>query len=73
MSVRVSLQQQIDEVRREIAMRERVYPGQVTRGKMRQSEAAFALDRMRAVLRTLEFLQTHREAVISTLGEETGL
>jgi hypothetical protein len=37
-------------------MRSRVYPGFVGKGKMRASEADFHMDRMRAVLQTLERL-----------------
>ena len=53
---RFSLSQQIEEVKRELVMRSRVYPSFVLRGKMRASEADFHMDRMRAVLHTLEKL-----------------
>jgi len=53
---RFSLSQQIEEVKRELAMRGRVYPTFVIRGKMRASEADYHMDRMRAVLETLEQL-----------------
>jgi hypothetical protein len=53
---RFNLSQQIEEVKRELAMRSRVYPGFVGKGKMRASEADFHMDRMRAVLHTLERL-----------------
>ena len=55
---RFSLSQQIEEVKRELVMRSRVYPGFVMRGKMRASEADYHMDRMRAVLHTLERLVT---------------
>ena len=55
-NARFSLSQQIEEVKRELAMRSRVYPGFVGKGKMRASEADFHMDRMRAVLQTLERL-----------------
>lgn len=51
-----SIGAQIEEINREIALRERVYPHQVRSGKMRQSVADFHLDRMRAVLKTLQSL-----------------
>ena len=50
----VSLNQQIEEVDREIELRRRVYPGQVASGKMRQSVANYHLERMLAVKETLE-------------------
>ena len=53
---RFSLSQQIEEVKRELAMRSRVYPTFVIRGKMRASEADFHMECMRAVLATLEKL-----------------
>lgn len=51
-----SLNQQIEEVEREIKLREGVYPRQVASGKMRQSVADYHLDRMRGVLATLQSL-----------------
>lgn len=51
---RFSLSQQIEEIKREIAMRGRVYPGLVARGKMRKGEAEFHMSRMQAVLTTLQ-------------------
>lgn len=53
----VSLQAQIEEVLREIALREQVYPRQVASGRMRQSVADFHMGRMQAVLVTLRDLQ----------------
>jgi len=52
-----SLAAQIAEVEREIAMRRRVYPGQVARGKMRQGEADVLISRMEDVLVSLRKLQ----------------
>jgi len=52
-----SLAAQIAEVEREIAMRRRVYAGQVARGKMRQAEADMHIGRMEDVLATLKLLQ----------------
>ena len=52
----VSLAQQIEEVERELALRSRVYPGFIARGKMRQSLADYHMTRMRAVLQTLQRL-----------------
>lgn len=50
------LRHQIDEVRRELAMRQRVFPGLIAKGKMRQGEADLHMQRMQAVLETLERL-----------------
>jgi len=52
----ISLDQQIAEVARELALRSRVYPGLVAKNKMRQSEADEHTRRMEAVLETLKFL-----------------
>ena len=59
---RFSLSQQIEEVKRELAMRGRVYPSFVMRGKMRASEADYHMERMRAVLETLERLAKEAES-----------
>lgn len=53
----INLSKQIACVRREIAMREKVYPGWTSRGKMRKSEAEYEIAAMRAVLETLEVLR----------------
>jgi hypothetical protein len=47
----------ITEVRREIALRERVYPGWVQRGRLTEGQATYALEAMREVRRTLERLE----------------
>jgi hypothetical protein len=52
-----SITAQIAEVEREIAMRRRVYVGQVARGKMRQGEADLHISLMEDVLATLEQLR----------------
>jgi hypothetical protein len=61
----VSLNQQIEEVEREIALRERVYPNQVARGKMRQGVADFHKQRMVAVLETLKHLDRCQRGIQS--------
>ena len=53
----IPLIDQIDCVKREIAMRERVYPNWVDRRRMSQEQAERELTRMRAVLQTLEALK----------------
>ena len=56
-AMKFSLDQQIEEVEREINMRESVYPGWIARGKIRRSAAEYHMDRMRAVLETLKGLK----------------
>jgi len=55
-----SITDQIACVRREIGMRERVYPKWVSAGRMKQDAADRELAAMRAVLTTLETLQTNQ-------------
>lgn len=52
-----SLQAQIAEVEREIKMRVDVYKRQIWSGKMKQSEADYRTDCMRAVLETLKSIK----------------
>lgn len=59
----ISLNQQIDEVKRELAKRSEVYPHMVHSGKMRQSIADYQVERMQAVLKTLEWLQRNEDKV----------
>lgn len=67
----ISLNQQIEEVERELTLRERVYPHQIASRKMRQSVADFHMERMRAVLFTLQWLQQN-EAIIRAKKKEAG-
>ena len=57
MTARVSLEVQLACVRREISMRERVYPRWVATEKMTQKKADEEIAAMRAVLETLLELQ----------------
>lgn len=52
----VTLNQQISEVRREIALRQHVYPKRVLAKFMSQVQADYHLSAMEAVLQTLECL-----------------
>jgi len=54
----IPLPDQIDCVKREIGMRERVYPTWVQRRRLSQEQADRELSRMRAVLKTLQDLQS---------------
>jgi Zn-dependent oligopeptidase len=59
----VPLAAQIDEVVRELALREKVYPAWVERGKIRPEIAAKHMERMRAVLQTLMSLEGNKRDV----------
>jgi hypothetical protein len=50
----VPIEKQIQCVAREIKMRERCYPRWVRQGRMKEAEAQRELERMRAVLHTLQ-------------------
>jgi hypothetical protein len=54
--MKFSLRAQLEEVDRELKLRERVYAHQVSVGKMRVSVAEYHMERLRAVKRTLEML-----------------
>ena len=58
MNKKITLNQKIDCLRRELRMRERVYPRQVTAGKMRPTDAALEIEIMTAVLNDYEQLAT---------------
>jgi hypothetical protein len=62
---KISLAQQIEEVERELKLRESVFRSHGRTGGMRSSEAEFHIARMKAVLTTLRWLQAH-EATIRT-------
>ena len=49
----IPLADQIKEAKRELAMRERLYPGWIAKGTLKQADADRQLERMRAVLHTL--------------------
>lgn len=59
----ISIAQQIEEIEREIALRQRVYPNQVRTGKMRQSVADYHMQRIDAVLKTLLWLQANEARI----------
>jgi hypothetical protein len=54
---RIPLEQQIDEVAREISLRAAVYPRLISNGKLAQPHAAEHIARMRAALGTLKRLR----------------
>lgn len=59
----VSIETQIAEVKRELALRDRVYPHMVAAGKASQEEADEHMGSMRAVLNTLLWLAKHEAAI----------
>ena len=64
-----TLQQQIQCVDRELAMRMKVYPRQVSTGKMKHDDAEFHISQMRAVLKTLQWLEKNRAVIIESMDE----
>ncbi len=70
--MKVSIGSQIDEVKRELEERERVYPRLIASRKLRQSVADYQMDRMRSVLATLEWLrdnETDIRAAVAAIKE----
>lgn len=59
-----SIDEQIAEVRRELALRNNVYAKRVRDGKMKLAEADLCQARMLAVLATLEYMRANREVII---------
>lgn len=52
--VTITLNEQIDELKRELKQRERVYPRMIAQGKLRQAIAEYQMARMQAALATVE-------------------
>ncbi|WP_375588080.1 hypothetical protein ABWH89_11850 [Hoeflea alexandrii] len=67
--MKVSLIGQIAEVDREISMRQRVYPDQIRRGKMRQAEADLLMGRIHAVRASLVFLKDNEDDIRRMVAE----
>lgn len=65
----ISLAQQIEEIEREIRLRDGVYQRQVAAGKMRQSIADYHMERIKAALKTLQWLRDNEAAVKAALGK----
>ena len=70
--MKISLSQQIDEVKRELGERDRVYKRLVATHKMRESVADYQVARMRAVLATLEWFQKHEAKIRAFMGADDG-
>lgn len=67
----VTLDEQLREVRREIALRERVYPGWIEKGKVSQMKADRHLFLMRAVGDTIAGLVRQEEAAAERRAQDT--
>lgn len=66
----ISLNQQIEEVVRELDQRSRVYPRLVSKGGARQSVLDYQVARMQAVLKTLRWLRDNEAKVRAAVGEQ---
>jgi hypothetical protein len=67
-----SISAQLEEVVQEIKRREREYPGDVTRGRLRASEADFKIDRLRGVKSTLEWLPENEATIRAKIEWKRG-
>jgi hypothetical protein len=70
--VKVSLDRQIAELRRELAMRQDEYPRQVARRALREGEAEYRIESLTAAIATLEWLRDNRAAVLAAKVAEMG-
>lgn len=68
--MKVSLSQQIEEIDRELALRDGVYKRAVSAGKMRQSIADFHMGRMTAARDTLIWLRANEDKIKAALASE---
>lgn len=64
---KISLNQQIEEVKRELDYRTRVYQRAMSKGTLKPSHAEYQTQRMEAVLKTLEWLSENEELIRTTL------
>lgn len=61
------IDEQIAEVRRELALRRRVYPEMIRAGKLKRSTADYSMHCMESVLTTLEFVRCNRAAIVAAV------
>ena len=66
---KITVKQQIACVEREIKQREKVYPGLVFSRRMRQVEADWQIQAMKAVLSTLQWLQANKDDIQAFMHE----
>jgi hypothetical protein len=69
MAGKISIVGQIAEIDREIALREQVYPRQVSEGRMKKEAAAMLMDRIHAVRATLMFCREHEAEIRAWMAE----
>lgn len=69
--MKVTLDQQIAEVKRELAMRKQVYPRRIEKGLMKQAEADWQIATLKAVLETLRTLQPMQQKTIFEIQHES--
>lgn len=69
----IPLADQIAEVKREIALRDRVYPHMIASGKLSEEEAALHRARMQATLNTLLWLQKNEDAIRAAAARKRGV
>ena len=65
-----SLTAQLEEIDREIELREKVYPRLVAKREMRESVAALHVERLKAVRATLLWLQGNEVTIKERLGRD---
>ena len=61
--LKFTLNQQVEEVVREIDERNRDYPGLVRKGRLRESQAEYHISRMKSVLATLAWLRDNETSI----------
>jgi hypothetical protein len=66
--LKISIDQQIEEVERELAERSRVYPRLVAKGTLRKSVAEYHVERLNAALATLKWLRDNELLIKQRLG-----
>lgn len=72
MAGKISIIGQIAEIDREIAMREQVYPRQISEGKLKKEMAEMLMQRIHAVRATLVFCREHEADIRAWMSERKG-
>lgn len=68
--MKFSIQAQISEVERELALRRGVYPRLVSSKKMKEAEADYHMERLHAVLQTLKWFEKNGDRIKELLAKE---
>lgn len=71
--MKISLNQQIDEINRELGERKHVYPRLVSGGKLRESVAAYQVARLEAARTTLQWLAENETEIREIMAERRRL